>query len=232
MGYKIKVWGDYALFSRPEMKVERYSYDVMTPSAARGILDALYWHPGMKWIVDRIYVQKPIQFISIRRNGIRDKVSASKALSVYNGSKKELSLNTQGKTDRRTSLILKDVQYIIEAHFEMTQYANENDSKEKFSAIINRRLERGQCYHQPYFGCREFPAHFCPCEDGKITTAYEDEENHDLGFMFYGMSYTSKDIESRDQKAPWRSFEEICPTFFRANMKHGVLDLRNVEVYQ
>lgn len=232
MGFRIKVWGDYALFSRPEMKVERVSYDVMTPTAARGILDALYWHPGMKWIIDRIYVQKPIQFISIRRNGIRDKVSASKALSVYNGNYKELSMNTQNKTDRRTSLILKDVQYVIEAHFEMTKYANVSDSKEKFTAIIKRRLEKGQAYHQPYFGCKEFPANFCAYEEENIPTAYEDEEIRDLGLMLYDMEYISKNIKGKEESMPWKNYEEIIPVFFRANMKHGILDMRNVEVYK
>ena len=84
-GIKVKVWGDYALFSRPEMKVERCTYDVITPSAARGILDAIYWHPGMIWRIDRIYVQKPIQFTSVRRNEVKSKISANNVISVYNG---------------------------------------------------------------------------------------------------------------------------------------------------
>ena len=90
MGVKVRVWGDYALFSRPEMKVERCSYDVITPSAARGILEAIYWHPGMKWCIDKIYVKKPVKFTSVRRNEVKSKVSASKVLEAYNGGMKPL----------------------------------------------------------------------------------------------------------------------------------------------
>lgn len=96
-GVRVKVWGDYALFSRPEMKVERCTYDVMTPSAARGILEAVYWHPGLKWVIDKIYVSKPIQFTSVRRNEVKSKVSANNVLQVYNGSSKRLYLSTKSE---------------------------------------------------------------------------------------------------------------------------------------
>ncbi|MEA4819959.1 MAG: type I-C CRISPR-associated protein Cas5c, partial [[Clostridium] scindens] len=95
IGVRVKVWGDYALFSRPEMKVERCSYDIMTPSAARGIMEAIYWHPGMCWKIDRIHIMKPIQFTSIRRNEVKSKVSANNVLSVYNGAKKELFISSK-----------------------------------------------------------------------------------------------------------------------------------------
>lgn len=215
IGVKVKVWGDYALFSRPEMKVERCSYDVITPSAARGILEAIYWHPGMKWIIDKIYVQKPIAFTSIRRNEVKSKISANNALQVYNGSNKPLYLSTKAEIVQRASLLLRNVSYIIEAHFEMTEKAEEADNPGKFKDIIMRRLKRGECYHMPYFGCREFPAHFCLCEDKEIVTAYSDEEK-DLGFMLYDMDYSD--------------LENIQPMFFRAKMKNGVIDLRDCEV--
>ena len=173
-GIKVKVWGDYALFSRPEMKVERCTYDVITPSAARGILDAIYWHPGMIWRIDRIYVQKPIQFTSVRRNEVKSKISANNVISVYNGSNKELYLSSKAEIVQRAALILQDVQYVIEAHFEMTDKANETDNAGKFKDIVRRRLERGQCFHNPYFGCREFPASFALCEEEQIKTAYEN----------------------------------------------------------
>ena len=120
MGVKVRVWGQYALFSRPEMKVERCSYDVMTPSAARGILEAVYWHPGMKWIIDKIHVVNPIRFTSVRRNEVKSKVSANNVLQVYNGADKPLYINTKEDIVQRASLILCDVEYVIEAHFEMT----------------------------------------------------------------------------------------------------------------
>ncbi len=215
-GVKIKVWGDYALFSRPELKVERCSYDVMTPSAARGILEAIYWHPGLKWIIDRIYVNKPIRFTSVRRNEVKSKISASNVLSVYNGAKKPLYISTKEDIVQRASLLLCDVEYVIEAHFEMTRQANETDNPGKFKDIIMRRLRRGECFHMPYFGCREFPAHFSLCEDEDIHTAYEDVDEKDLGLMLYDMDYSDKD--------------NIQPMFFRAILKQGVLDLRNCEV--
>ena len=216
IGVKVKVWGDYALFSRPELKVERYSYDVMTPSAARGILEAIYWHPGLRWNIDRIYVKNPICFTSVRRNEVKSKVSASNVLQVYNGADKPLYINTKNEIVQRASTILCDVCYVIEAHFEMTEKANETDNPGKFKDIMIRRLRRGECYHMPYFGCREFPAHFCLCEEEEIHTAYDDVSERDLGLMLYDMDYSNKD--------------NIQAMFFRAVLKKGVLDLRNCEV--
>ena len=112
MGVKVKVWGDYALFSRPELKVERYSYDVMTPSAARGILEAIYWHPGMRWIIDKIYVKNPIHFTSVRRNEVKSKVLASNVLSAYNGGKKPLYISSKEEIVQRASMILTNVEYV------------------------------------------------------------------------------------------------------------------------
>lgn len=214
IGVKVKVWGEYALFSRPEMKVERCSYDVITPSAARGILEAIYWHPGMKWVIDKIYVQKPVQFTSIRRNEVKSKISSNNVLPVYNGADKPLYISTKSDIVQRASLLLCDVSYVIEAHFEMTEKAVESDNPGKFKDIIMRRLKRGECYHTPYFGCREFPANFCLCEDEKIETAYSGEK--DLGFMLYDMDFSDLD--------------NIQPMFFRALMKDGVINLRDCEV--
>ncbi len=216
MGVKVRVWGDYALFSRPEMKVERCSYDVMTPSAARGILEAIYWHPGMRWVIDKIYVKKPVQFTSVRRNEVKSKVLSSSVLQAYNGASKPLYISTKADIVQRASLLLCDVEYVIDAHFEMTSHANETDNPGKFKDIIMRRLKRGECFHMPYFGCREFPANFCLCDEDEIRTAYDDVEEKDLGFMLYDMDYSDP--------------ENIQPMFFRAVMKRGVLDLRDCEV--
>lgn len=215
MSVKIKVWGPYALFSRPEMKVERCSYDVLTPSAARGLLEAIYWHPGLRWSIDKIQVVKPIRFTSVRRNEVKSKVSASNALQVYNGVDKPLYINTKEDIVQRASILLCDVEYVIEAHFEMTEKANATDNPGKFQDIIKRRLKRGECYHMPYFGCREFPANFALCEE-EISSYYENEPEKDLGFMLYDMDYTDPN--------------NIQPMFFRAVMKHGTIDLRDCEV--
>lgn len=216
VGVKVKVWGDYALFSRPEMKVERCSYDVITPSAARGILEAIYWHPGMRWIIDKIYVINPILFTTVRRNEVKNKISASNVLPAYNGASKKLYISTKADIVQRASLLLRNVEYIIEAHFEMTERANESDNPGKFKDIIMRRLKRGECFHTPYFGCREFPANFCLWMEDEIHTAYDNEEEKDLGFMLYDMDYSSP--------------EDIIPMFFRAVMRHGIIDLHDCEV--
>lgn len=216
VGVKVNVWGDYALFSRPELKVERYSYDIITPSATRGILEAIYWHPGMRWIIDKIYVKNPIQFTSVRRNEVKSKILASNVLQAYNGADKPLYISTKEDIVQRASLLLCNVSYVIEAHFEMTDQANASDNSGKFKDIIMRRLRRGECYHMPYLGCREFPANFALCEEEEIHTAYDVLPEKDLGLMLYDMDYSDP--------------ENIQPMFFRAVMRHGVVDLRDCEV--
>ncbi len=215
-GIKIECWGDYALFSRPELKVERVSYDVITPSAARGMLEALYWHPGMRWIIDRIYVCNPIRFTNIRRNEVSQKVNSSSILSEMNGKKQAVGLNTSEYIQQRASMVLRDVRYIIEAHFEMTDKASPADSEGKFKDIIMRRLRRGQCYHQPYFGCREFPAAMRLYEEIEIVSAYSEVVEKDLGFMLYDMDYSND--------------ENILPMFYRAVMRKGVIEVAGQEV--
>lgn len=217
MSVKVEVWGDYACFTRPEMKVERVSYDVMTPSAARGLLEAIYWHPGLKWHIDKIYVLKPIEFTNIRRNEVKSKIPARNVCSVMNGAKDPLFISTSDDIQQRAALVLKNVRYIIEAHFKTTDNAAKGDNEGKFCDIMRRRLEKGQCYHQPCFGCREFPANFRKWEGGEIVTAYSDGEK-DLGFMLFDMNFTDPD--------------NITPKFFRAKLKRGVLDLCDCEVFE
>ena len=214
MAVKIEVWGDYACFSRPEMKVERVSYDVMTPSAARGLLEAIYWHPGMLWVIDRIHVCNPIRFTNIRRNEVTDVVSASSALSAMNGNYAPLYMVTAEKIAQRATLALRDVRYVIEAHFEMTDKATAADNPGKFCDIIRRRLEKGQCFHQPCFGTREFVARFAPCD---IIPECPDElrGERDLGWMLYDMDYSDT--------------TDIKPMFFRAKLVDGVLAVPKIE---
>lgn len=214
-GVRVRVWGDYALFSRPEMKVERCSYDIITPSAARGILEAIYWHPGMRWVMDRIYVRKPIAFTSIRRNEVKSKVLASSALTAINGGENPLYISSKQDIVQRVAILLRDVEYVLEAHFEMTEQANTTDNSGKFKDIIMRRLRNGKCYHTPYFGCREFPVRFELYEGEEIDTVYASEER-DLGYMLYDFDYSDP--------------ENIQPMFFRAVLRNGVLDVRDCEV--
>ena len=154
MSIMFEVWGDYALFSRPEMKTERVSYDCMTPSAARGILEAIYWHPGLRYHIDSIYVCNPIKTTNIRRNEVKDKVNARTVRTAMNTGNKDICLYTADSIQQRAALVLKDVRYVVEAHFDMTDQANDSDNPGKFQDIIKRRLSKGQCFHIFGYGIR------------------------------------------------------------------------------
>jgi CRISPR-associated protein Cas5d len=212
MSIKMEVWGEYACFTRPEMKVERVSYDVPTPSAARGMVESVYYHPGLKWHVDKIYVCKPIRFTNILRNEVASKISARNVLTEANG-KKRSYIDRNADIQQRATTMLRNVHYVIEAHFEMTDKANPSDNPGKFQDIVKRRLRSGQAYMQPYLGCRECTAHFRLWEGGDIPTI---DETRDLGYMLYDMEYSDP--------------ENIQPMFFRAQMVHGVIDLTDCEV--
>ena len=209
MSISVEVWGAYALFSRPELKTERVSYDVMTPSAARGLLDAIFWHPGLTWRVDSIHVCAPIRFTNIRRNEVKDTISARKAQSVMEKGG-ELYLATPESIQQRAAMVLRDVHYVIDAHFEMTQRASPTDNPGKFQEMMRRRVEKGQFYHQPCFGVREFPAHFKPCT--QLPPCPEELKGEkDLGWMLLDMDYSDP--------------ENITPHFFRATLRDGVLEV-------
>ena len=216
MGYGIKmeVWGEYALFTRPEMKVERVSYDVITPSAARGLIEAVYWKPAIKWVIDKIYVYNPIEFTNIRRNEVSTKISKSSAKALMEGKKQIDFINTNEQRQQRAAMVLKNVRYVIEAHFEMTDKAGETDSVEKHYNIALRRIKNGQCYHMPCFGCREFPANFKFLEGDIAKTALKGEQ--DFGYMLYDMNFSDS--------------ENIYPVFFRAKMIDGVIDLKDIDI--
>lgn len=214
MAIQVEVWGDYACFSRLEMSVERVSYDVMTPSAARGLLESVFWHPGMKWIIDRIHVCSPIRFTNIRRNEVNSTVSASRARSVMEKGRGELYLVTSECIQQRAAMVLKDVHYVIDAHFEMTERSAPSDNPGKFQDIIKRRLERGQCYSMPYLGTREFPAHFRRCT---VLPPCPEElrGTRELGWMLWDMDYSDP--------------QNITPRFFRATLVDGVLTVPNAD---
>jgi CRISPR-associated protein Cas5d len=191
-GVRVKVWGDHACFTRPEMKVERVSYDVMTPSAARGILEAIHWKPAIRWVIDRIHVLKPIRFQSIRRNEVGSKAPAGKIKSAMNrGSLEGLHLLVDEDRQQRASTVLADVAYVIEAHFEIARKSNAEETEGKHLDIFNRRASRGQCFHQPCLGTREFAAKFelIPA-DAPLPVAID--ETRDLGFMLWDVDHTAK----------------------------------------
>lgn len=207
-GIKLRVWGDYACFTRPEMKAERVSYDVITPSAARGILEAIHWKPAIRWIIDRIHVLNEIKFENIRRNEVGSKIPARNVQAAMKGDPVVLCQYAADDRQQRASLLLKDVAYGIEAHFELTEQAGESDTPEKHYNIFLRRARSGQCYHRPYLGCREFPAQFELVEGEAFPRSFYSGEK-DLGWMLLDIDFS----------------DGMTPRFFRAVMRDGVIDV-------
>ena len=210
MPISLEVWGDYACFTRPEMKTERVSYDIMTPSAARGLLESIYWHPGMRWVIDRIHVCAPIRFTNLRRNEVKSTISARSARTVMERGRGELYLATSQDIQQRAAMLLRNVHYIIDAHFDITDQAADSDNAGKFQDIVKRRIRRGQFYSQPYFGCREFPAQFKACE-APPSCPEKLKGVRDLGYMLWDLDYSDP--------------ENITPLFFRAALRDGVLEV-------
>ena len=212
--FRLKVRGENACFTRPEMKVERVSYDVMTPSAARGILEAILWKPAIKWSILQIDVLNPIRWESVRRNEVGAVASVRNAQAVMKTGKGSLGIYVEDQRQQRAGLFLRDVAYVIHAEFEMTEQVGDEDTVTKFTEMFIRRATNGQCFHRPYLGCREFPVdfEFIPKDADPLPTM---GETRDLGWMLYDMDYSDK---------------EIMPQFFHAQMHNGTIDLRNVEV--
>lgn len=217
MGYGIRILvkGSRACFTRPEMKAERVSYDVMTPSAARGILEAVYWKPAIAWRIDSIEVLNEIRFETFRRNEVGSKLpygGDSGAKSIADGQDLPLYEVTTADRQQRAALLLRDVAYVVKAHFDLTGRAGEGDTVEKHYNIALRRLRKGQCFSQPYLGCREFSAEVSLVEEGKSVppSVYTGVLEKDLGFMLYDLDFT--DIEHPE------------PKFFRAVMRNGIID--------
>jgi CRISPR-associated protein Cas5d len=204
-GFCLEVSGPYACFTRPEMKVERVSYDVITPSAARAIFDAILWKPAIRWQVQRIEVLAPIRWVSVRRNEV-GKVASPRSDGIF----------IEDDRQQRAGLFLRDVKYRLHAEFAMTDKAGPDDSEPKFAEMFRRRAAAGQCFNQPYLGCREFSAAF-RLVDPATEPATPIAETRDLGWMLYDLDFTGKEPQ---------------PQFFRAQLEQGVIDLRNVEVRQ
>ncbi|TDP83717.1 CRISPR-associated Cas5d family protein [Aquabacterium commune] len=221
----LEVTGDYACFTRPEMKVERVSYDLITPSAARAVFDAILWKPAIRWRIRKIEVLKPVRWISVRRNEVSSVVSNRNALAAMNEGHGQLALYIEEDRQQRAGLFLRDVAYRLYAEMEfLTDESRGNPAK--YTAMFTRRAAAGQCVNQPYLGCREFAASFRPVpvlETGRGAYGVADTEpaalqemSADLGWMLYDLDYADR----ADPK----------PQFFRARVERGVMDLAGVEV--
>ncbi len=222
MTIHLRTWGDLACFTRPEMKVERVSYPVITPSAARGLLEAILYKPQFRWRIRRIAVKRPIQFLAFRRNEVKSRLSPRKP---------EPLLADEDRTQRNT-LALRDVEYVIEASMHLTPLAGlprrrpeddedrGDDTPVKYLAMFQRRAEKGQCFAQPCFGCREFPAHFELADAGSMVVPNGINRDHDLGWMLYDVFQ----LDVSQDQAPGK-VEKPQPrvTFFKAALKQGVV---------
>jgi CRISPR-associated protein Cas5d len=194
------------------MKVERVSYDAMTPSAARGILDAIHWKPAIRWHVDRIHVLKPIRFESIRRNEVGSKLSPGAVSKAMKAATTDGLWNLVDEDrQQRAATVLRDVAYVIEAHFDLTPKAGDEDSVGKHLGIFNRRARKGQCFQMPCFGVREFPAHFSLVESEETMPSLDAAlaGSRDLGWMLHDIDFDHGNT----------------PHFFRAHMQDGVIDV-------
>ncbi len=210
-GVRLYVEGKYALFTRPENKAERVSYDVPTPSAARGILEAIHWKPAIMWVIDRIHVLKPILFDSIRRNEVSQKGPTASTIRGAAKSGAPLALFVEETRQQRASLVLRDVAYVIEAHFVLTEKAGADDNEGKHSDIFRRRARNGECFQQPCLGCREFPAFFSLLEEDAAlpVSALANDAPRDLGLMLYDMDFGNG----------------MRPMFYRPRLEKGIIDV-------
>ncbi|WP_428031643.1 type I-C CRISPR-associated protein Cas5c [Ancylobacter sp.] len=213
-GVRLHVWGERACFTRPEMKVERVSYDVMTPSAARGILEAVHWKPAIRWVVDAIHVLQPIRLQSFRRNEVGARASAASAgTAMRAGTTGGLGLVVEENRQQRATLFLTKVAYVIEAHFELTAKAGPDDTEAKHLSMFNRRAATGQCFHRPCLGTRECVADFEliaagePLPESRLP---DDQRNRDLGWMLHDIDFADGNTSR----------------FFHARLTDGVLDVK------
>jgi CRISPR-associated protein Cas5d len=188
------------------MKVERVSYDAMTPSAARGVLEAIYWKPEIRWVVERIHVLNPIRFTNLRRNEVGAKASAVTAARAMAAGSGHLGIFVEDERQQRAATVLRDVDYLIEARFDVLSGA---DAPIKHFEMFKRRAEKGQCFHRPYLGCREFDCQFTWHEGAFPCGAYSDVPERDLGFMLHDIDFE----------------HDMTARFFHAVMRHGVIDV-------
>src|SRR2546426_1146733 len=222
MNVHLRTWGELACFTRPEMKVERVSYAVITPSAARGLLEAILYKPQFRWRIHRVAVKRPVRFLAFRRNEVKSRLSPRKP---------EPLLADEDRTQRNT-LALRDVEYVIEAGLHLAPLAGlrrrkpadfedqGDDTLVKYLAMFQRRAEKGQCFAQPCFGCREFPAHFELADESAMRVPADINRNTDLGLMLYDVFH----LDVANDQPPGK-VEKPKPqiSFFKPVLKDGVL---------
>lgn len=213
--YCLEVTGDFACFTRPEMKVERVSYDLITPSAARAVFESILWKPAIRWRIRKIEVLKPIRWISLRRNEVASVISVRNVQTTMSNGVGNLGLHIEDDRQQRAGLFLRDVAYRLHADFDLLPNAGGNNNLAKFHEMFVRRAEKGQCVNQPYLGCREFACDFRLVEAPEKETA-PISVTRELGWMLYDMDFTN--------------LANPQPQFFRAAIQNGVLDLADVEV--
>ncbi len=228
-GFKIMVEGDYALYTRPEMKVERVSYDVPTVSAMEGLIKSVYWKPAIRIVIDKIIVFNPIKFINIRRNELKEKITQQSVMSQMKG-KGSAEIYASEQRSQRTGMILKDVKYGVEFHFEMTgnKSDHEDENEEKHYNIMLRRLKNGQCFRQPCLGCREFSVKRLELVD-EFDISLIDESlkgDVDLGFMLYGLKFKDggKPLNNNWDEPEFSDLAE--PMYYRPHMIDGVINVK------
>jgi CRISPR-associated protein Cas5d len=219
---RLQVEGEFACFTRPELKAERFSYDIMTPSAARGLLDAIHWKPAIRWSIDKIHVLKPIRFQSLRRNEVKGKIpagSVKRAMTSGNLDDLHIDISDTNNRNQRATTLLIDVAYVIEARVSMTKAAGAEDNATKHREIFTRRARKGQCFHQPCLGTREFAARFRLIEPD-VPLPQAIPVTSDLGLMLWDI----------DHAAPGKP-----SMFYRAKLDAGVMHVPppgSVEIYR
>jgi CRISPR-associated protein Cas5d len=218
---RLRVWGRNACFTRPEMKVERVSYDVMTPSAARGILEAIHWKPAIKWVIEQIDVLNPIKWESVRRNEVGS-IMSPRSDHIF----------IEDQRQQRAGLFLRDVDYVIHAHFEMTENADDGDNMAKHLDIFSRRTEKGQYFHHPYLGCREFAANFILLKKEDHSPEPENKSTElgfgtprELGYILLDISHDT----SSDKNHEHFCTDKCRAYFFPAKLVNGSLKIPRIE---
>ena len=208
--YCLELTGDFACFTRPEMKVERVSYDVITPSAARACFEAVLWKPAIRWHIHKIEILKPIRWINLRRNEVASVVSTRNVETAMKNGTGILGINIEDDRQQRAGLFLRDVAYRVHAELEFLSDRDLGATVNKYYEMFERRASRGQCVNQPYLGCREFAAHFRLVADPAAEPPPIDE-TRDLGFMLYDLDFTHP--------------ADPAPRFFRVRLERGVVNV-------
>jgi CRISPR-associated protein Cas5d len=208
--YCLEISGDFACFTRPEMKVERVSYDVITPSAARAVFESVLWKPAIRWHVRRIEVLRPIRWMNLRRNEVGAVISSRNVTQAMAAGQGELALYIEDERQQRAALLLRDVAYRVHADLQVLALRDAAEPPAKYHAMFERRANAGQWVNQPYLGCREFAARV-----RRIASLHEESapisETCDLGWMLHDLDFTQP--------------ADPQPRFFRAQMEAGVIDV-------